>query len=43
MTSELKETHEIERQNAIAQAAKFEAANKALIKGQTKMAPKYNN
>ncbi len=38
MISELKETHKIERQNAIAQAAKFEAANKALIKGQTKMA-----
>ena len=38
MISELQESHETEKQNAIAQATRFEAANKALFKGQTKMA-----
>ena len=38
MISELKEMHEKERQNAIAQAAKSEEKNQALIEGQTKMA-----
>ena len=37
MISELREAHEKERQNAIAQATKSEAANRALIKQQTKM------
>ena len=38
MISEIKETHEKEMQNAIAQVAKSEAANKALVEGQSKMA-----
>ena len=38
MISEIKETHEKERQTAIAQVAKSEAANKALTEGQSKMA-----
>ena len=37
MISELREAREKERQNAIAQATKSEAANRALIKQQTKM------
>lgn len=38
MTSQLKETHEKERLNAITQAAKYEVTNKALTEGQIKMA-----
>ena len=38
LISEIKETHEKERQNAIAHTAKSEKTNKALIEGQTKMA-----
>ena len=38
MISQLREAHEKERLNAITQAAKYEATNKALTEGQIKMA-----
>ena len=37
LSTDLKDTHENERELAIAQTSKFEAANKLLIDNQTKM------